>query len=117
VREAMLEISRKAADHGWWALLAKGIPAGFLIAAIVWIAPNAEGAKFHIIAVLTYLIAAAGFAHIVAGAVESSMLVLAGEMGALRALTHFGVPVLIGNVVGGTALFTAIAYAQVKAEV
>ncbi len=32
-------------------------------------------------------------------------------------LTQFVVPVLIGNIVGGTALFALIAYAQVMKEI
>ena len=32
-------------------------------------------------------------------------------------LTDFFIPVLIGNVIGGTALFALIAYAQVMQEI
>ena len=43
------------------------IASGFLIAAMVWLFPSAEAAQFHVIVLITYLIAAAGFMHIVAG--------------------------------------------------
>ena len=38
--------------------------------------------------------------------------VLNGHLGVLSMLTDFFIPVLIGNVIGGTALFALIAYAQ-----
>jgi formate/nitrite transporter FocA (FNT family) len=67
--------------------------------------------------VLTYLIAIGGFQHIVAGSMEAFMLVLAGDQGVAQILFSFIVPVLIGNVLGGTALFAVLSYAQVMKEI
>jgi len=66
---------------------------------------------------MTYLIAAGGFAHIVAGSVEAFLLILNGDAGVWPVFADFFVPVLIGNVIGGTALFALIAYAQVVKEI
>ena len=66
---------------------------------------------------MTYLISAGGFMHIIAGSVEGFLLVLRGDLGWLSMLTGFVVPVLGGNIVGGTALFALIAYAQVMKEI
>ena len=55
--------------------------------------------------------------HIVAGSVEAFLLVLNGELQWLAMIGNFIVPVLIGNIVGGTALFALIAYAQVMKEI
>ena len=66
---------------------------------------------------MTYLISAGSFMHIVAGSVEAFLLVLAGELNWLSMFTGFVVPVLAGNIVGGTALFALIAYAQVMEEI
>jgi formate-nitrite transporter family protein len=66
---------------------------------------------------MTWLIAAGGFMHIVAGSVEAFLLVLNGELQWLAMIGNFIVPVLIGNIVGGTALFALIAYAQVMKEI
>ena len=52
--------------------------------------------------------------HIVAGSVEAFLLVLNGHLGLQPMVTDFFVPVLIGNIIGGTAL---IAYAQVMKEI
>jgi formate/nitrite transporter FocA (FNT family) len=113
----MLAISRHSMDHGWVEMLFRGIAAGFLIATMVWLLPGAEAAQFHVIIALTYLIAAGGFVHIVAGSVEGFLLVLNGDMNWLSMLGGFFVPALIGNVIGGTALFALIAYAQVMKEI
>jgi formate/nitrite transporter FocA (FNT family) len=113
----MIEISGHVLDGGWITLFFKGISAGFLIAALVWLLPAAEATQFHIITMLTYLIGVGGFAHIVAGSVEAFMLVIDGRLGVGTMLLSFTIPVLLGNIVGGTALFALIAYAQVMKEV
>lgn len=114
---SMLQVAAKAAEHGWWAMLARGIVAGFLIAAMVWLIPSADETQFHVITLMTYLIAVGGFSHIVAGSVDVFMLVVAGQLGVFDMALNFALPVLIGNVVGGTALFAMISYAQVMAEI
>jgi formate/nitrite transporter FocA (FNT family) len=116
IRIAMLDVSRNAMAYGWWEMLFRGISAGFLIATMVWLIPCAEYAEFHVIVALTYLIAVGGFAHIVAGSMESFMLLLAGESSITQTVWGFMVPVVIGNVIGGTALFAVISYAQVMKE-
>ena len=116
LRAAMLEISHSLIELGWNEMLFRGIGAGFLIAAMVWLIPSAEGAQFLVITMNTYVIAIAGFTHIVAGSVEGFMLVLNGRWGLWQMLAGFTVPVLLGNVIGGTALFAVLSYAQVMKE-
>jgi formate-nitrite transporter family protein len=113
----MIDISRKIIGVGWFAMLFKGIASGYLIAAMVWLIPGAEAAQFFVIVLMTYLIAAGSFMHIVAGSVEAFLLVLHGDLPWLTMITSFLAPVLIGNIVGGTALFALIAYAQVMKEI
>jgi len=117
LKAGMLEISRHILEHGWVDMIFKGISAGFLIAAMVWIIPSANAAQFHIITLMTYLIAAGGFMHVVAGSMESFLLVVNGELPIGSMLTGFLLPVLLGNIVGGTALFALISYAQVMKEI
>ena len=66
---------------------------------------------------MTWLIAVGGFTHIVAGSMEAWMLVLAAIGQWWQMLAQFFVPVLIGNMIGGTALFALISYAQVMEEI
>jgi formate/nitrite transporter FocA (FNT family) len=114
---AMLGLSHQAMDGGPIVLFFKAISAGYLIAAMVWLIPSAEGAQFLVITLLTYVIAIAGFAHIVAGGFEAFMLLTNGKLALVPMLAGFTVPVLAGNVIGGTALFALISYAQVAKEV
>jgi formate/nitrite transporter FocA (FNT family) len=87
------------------------------MAAMVWLMPGAERAQFHVITLTTWLIAVGGFTHIVAGSMEGYLLILAGDWAWWQMVSQFMAPVLIGNVIGGTALFTLIAYAQVMNEI
>ena len=43
-------------------------------------------------------------------------LVVIGELGPLTAFSHHILPVLVGNVIGGTGLFAMLAYGQIRRE-
>lgn len=93
-----------------------GIPSGILLASVVWTLPSAEGQKVTLIVLLTGLIDLGGFAHIIAGAAEMWVLVIHGDMCAAQAIGFF-LPVLLGNIVGGSMLFALLAHAQVRGEI
>ncbi len=95
----------------------RAIPAGMLIAALVWVLPEAEGFGLGIIMLFTWFIAAGDFAHIVAGSVEMAFVMLNGELPVLEAIFRFFIPVFCGNVVGGTLIFACLAWGQVKDEI
>lgn len=95
---------------------ARAIPAGVLVAAIVWMMPQAEEASFFVILVFTWLIAAGDFAHIVAGSVEMAFLHVTGALSLYDAVFRFFIPVLLGNIIGGTVIFAMMAWGQVKEE-
>ena len=114
--EGMLAVSRPLLDQDFLTTLGYGIPAGFLVAALVWILPNARESQFAAIVLLTYVIAAGGFSHVIAGSGEAFLLVFHGECDLWFALTGFTLPALIGNVIGGTGLFAMLAYGQVQGE-
>lgn len=114
--QAVVELSNHALGFGWMETMLRGIGAGWLIAVLVWTMPNAEKAKFYVIILITYLIALADFSHVVAGTVEAAVVVLAGDVSAVDALTGFVVPSLIGNLLGGTVFFTLLAWAQIRTE-
>jgi formate/nitrite transporter FocA (FNT family) len=117
LKTGMLDISRQLMEHDWLDMFFKGVSAGFLIAAMVWILPGANTAQFYVVVLMTYLIAAGQFMHIVAGSMEAFLLVVNGELGIWPMLMDFTVPVLLGNIVGGAALFALISYAQVMNEI
>lgn len=105
-------LSFEASELAW-----RGLVAGFLIALLVWINARSSGGNMLMIVLITWLIAAGEFAHIIAGSAEASILVLSQHMPLIDALTGFFLPTLAGNVIGGTALFAALAYAQIKSEI
>jgi formate/nitrite transporter FocA (FNT family) len=113
----MLVISRHAMDHDFWPMLLRGVGAGYLMAATVWLMPAAGQAQFQVVVLMTYLIGVGGFAHIIAGSLEAYLLLLSGDMGLAAALGGFAVPALLGNIIGGSALFAMMAYAQVRHEI
>jgi formate/nitrite transporter FocA (FNT family) len=117
IKEAMLEISRLMMENTIPQMFFKAIASGFLIAAMVWLLPSADVAKFQAIALMTYLIAACNFTHIVAGSAEAFLLVVNSELSVGALMEHFLLPVLAGNIVGGTALFALLSYAQVMNEI
>ena len=114
--QAVLELSRVSIGHDFWAICVRGIGAGWLIAALVWIISTADEAQLLLIVLVTYVISLAGFSHVVAGGVEAAVLVVAGEMSVGNALFGFVTPAVIGNVIGGTVLFTLLTWAQIRAE-
>ncbi len=116
LREGMLQLGRETMQNGWIEMFFRSVSAGFLVAAMVWLLPGAGSAQFATVTLMSYLIAVGSFVHIIAGSVEAFMLVLGGGLGIGAMIAKFLVPVLFGNVVGGTALFALISYAQVMEE-
>jgi len=114
---SITEISRQATDSGAWVSFVKAVPAGLLIAALVWILAAGEQNKLFIIILMAWLIAAGGFAHIIAGSVEMAFLLLTGELSLIAGIFEFFLPVLLGNVFGGTFVFGLITWGQVSEEV
>ena len=100
------------ASQGFW----RAIPAGLIVALLVWMLPQADGQGFLLILAFMWLIAAGDFTHIVAGSVEMAVLMLKGDLSAVPAVTEFFLPVLAGNIIGGTVIFTLMAWGQVRDE-
>ncbi|MGH2517201.1 MAG: formate/nitrite transporter family protein, partial [Ktedonobacterales bacterium] len=87
-----------------------------LIALMVWLLPAAENTRIHVIIILTYFVALGGFAHIIAGSVDTLYGVSVGSIAWSQYLGGFLIPTLIGNIVGGVSLVAFLNYAQVAAE-
>lgn len=102
-----------AASEGFW----RAIPAGIIVALIVWMLPQADETAFFLILTFTWLIAAGDFTHIVAGSVEMAVLILQGHLSVGPAVFDFFLPVLSGNIIGGTLIFTLVAWGQVRDDV
>ncbi|MGB5863603.1 MAG: formate/nitrite transporter family protein [Sulfitobacter sp.] len=114
---AIISLSEHATGMGASQSFWRAIPAGVIVALIVWMLPQAAEAAFFLILIFTWLIAAGDFTHIVAGSVEMAVLMLQGSLGIIDALSGFFIPVLLGNIVGGTVIFTLVAWGQVRDDV
>ena len=117
IMSSIVDLSYHATGMGMSDSFWRAIPAGVIVALIVWMLPQAESASFFIILTFTWLIAAGDFTHIVAGSVEMAVLMLQGNLGLVPAVTGFFIPVLAGNIIGGTVIFTLMAWGQVRDEV
>ena len=116
LREAFRHIGEEAARYDFWTALIKGIFGGWLIALMVWLMPSADTARIWVIIILTWLLAVAGLTHIIAGSVEVFYLVATGTLSFSTYLTVYGIPVLIGNSVGGLVFVAALNHAQVATD-
>jgi formate/nitrite transporter FocA (FNT family) len=114
--QAMLEIAGHLTEMSPGSAFARGIPAGFILATVAWLLPNARGQEIWIVTLLTYIVSLAGFSHVIAGSAETWLLVTTGQAGLGFALFGFILPALAGNIIGGTGLFAVLAHAQVRSE-
>lgn len=117
VFDALIEVSEHAVIQPWFTVFARAVPAGFLIAALVWMMPSSKGSEFLVVTFLIYVLILGEFTHVVVGATEAFILLMAGEVSFLHATAGFILPAFLGNVVGGAALFAMLAYAQIRDEV
>jgi formate/nitrite transporter FocA (FNT family) len=117
VSAEVASISEHMMENSASEMFVKGIAAGWLIAALVWMLPSAENAEFFLIGLMTYLIALGGFTHVIAGSVEAFYLWVTQAATTWDVFLKFLLPALAGNVVGGTVLFGLLSYAQVRDEI
>lgn len=115
IDKALDELAHHVGSFSATQNLLKGIMSGLLIAALVWMLPSV-GNKFLVIFFMTYLIGLGDFTHVVVGSTEMSYLVWQGEASLGEYLFNFLIPTTIGNIIGGTGVFTLLIYGQVTEE-
>ena len=94
----------------------RGIPAGIIIAALVWTAPQTKNFRFVTIMFFVYFIALGDFSHVVVGSCEMAFEVIDGDTDFADYFFRFLIPTGLGNIIGGTAIFTLLIYNQVSEE-
>ncbi len=113
VRSEFIQIGTQAIQGSFSAHLMRGIFAGWLIALMVWLLPFAESARLWVILLLSYIVGIGHFSHVVAGAVQTFFVAIAGQASWGAVFGRYLAPTFIGNVIGGVALVAAINHAQV----
>ncbi len=116
LRQGLVAVSTVILHHDAVATFWTAIPAGFLIAAMAWLLPNAREQSFWLIFVITYVVGVAGFSHSIVGSTEAFALVWAGRLDLVSALAGSILPAVLGNLVGGAGLFALLAHGQVRPE-
>lgn len=115
-KAGMIEVAAHYLERSPLECLVQGIPGGLYIAAIVWMLPSAKGFEMFVIAAFTALMVIGGFTHVITGSAELFALVLEGRLEPFRAVGSMLLPVLVGNIIGGSGLFALLAYGQVHEE-
>ncbi|HJS86719.1 MAG TPA: formate/nitrite transporter family protein [Acetobacteraceae bacterium] len=116
VRTALLEVGRESLSGSFGPVLLKAVFAGWLIALMVWLLPNARQARLWVIILLTYVVSMGGFSHIIAGSTEASFAVFAGGASVSDYVWGFLIPTLVGNTIGGVSLVALLNHAPVAQE-
>lgn len=88
------------------------VPAGFLIAMMVWLLPGAGAARIWIVIIVAYLVGIFGSAHVIAGTIDCLYVVFRGEHGWLEYVGRYLLPAFIGNSIAGVGLVATLAHAQ-----
>ena len=113
VQRAMIDIASTHIGQGFWTIVLRAIFAGWLIALMVWMLPDASSSRVVVILIITYVISICSLNHIIAGSTNVFVLVALGKISFLRYVTGFFIPTLLGNIVGGVSLVAALAHGQV----
>jgi formate/nitrite transporter FocA (FNT family) len=113
VQDALLQLANSAVDVTVGSAIWRGVFAGWLIAMMVWMNASAYASRITIIVTLTYVVSLAGLTHIIAGSVEVLYLVMIGACSWWAYFTGYMLPTLLGNIIGGVALVSALNHAQV----
>jgi formate/nitrite transporter FocA (FNT family) len=116
MRAPLLSVARHATEGGFGLVLYRGIWAGWLVALMAWLIGSTREAIAQIVLVWlsTAPIAALGFKHSIAGAIEAFYRAAIGDATWLSMLWSFEVPALLGNVVGGVVLVALVNHGQVR---
>lgn len=114
-KAAFLRISMEAMEPYRLTLFIKAIFAGWLIAIMVWMLPVAQTGRIWVLMLIPYIVGLGGLSHIVIGSIYSIYSVAAHQHTWLQYVTHFAIPVLLGNCIGGVTLVAVINYAQATA--
>ena len=116
VHQALLVTSREALSPQFWPTVVRALLAGWMIALMVWLLPNAGSARILVIIILSYVVGVGHFSHIVAGSVESAFAVFSGQASWLAYLGQFLVPTLLGNTIGGVAMVALLNHVPLQPD-
>ena len=112
----MLDAARAATSGGALLVFYKAIWAGWLVALMAWLIGSTRDttAQIALVWLATAPIAAFGFKHSIAGAVDAFYRAAIGDASWGAMLGGFEVPAILGNIVGGVVLVALVNHGQVS---
>lgn len=112
---ALVHVATLGTNGGFGMVMYRAIFGGWLIALMAWLVSStrATGTQVLYIWITTAPIAAFGFRHSIAGAVEAFYLAVVGAAGWGSMVGGFLIPAIIGNVIGGVVLVAMLNHGQV----
>ncbi len=118
LKSALLQLAGDATGGGFWLVAYRAIYAGWLIALMAWLiaSTRATGAQLVLVWLTTAPIAALGFRHSIASAVEACYRALSGTASWGEMSGGFILPAIIGNITGGVLFVALLNHGQVAAE-
>lgn len=116
INAALRGIAEEAVKDSFWPMTIKAMLAGWLIALMVWLIPGAGPSRLFLIVIITYVVALAHFSHSIAGSVEAAYDVFNGTIGFGAYMTHFLIPTVLGNTIGGVSLVAILNHVPLRDE-
>lgn len=112
----LLDAARVSTEGGAQLILYKGIWAGWLIALMAWLiaATHDTTAQIILVWLATAPIAAFGFRHSIAGAIEAFYRAAVGDAPWSQMIFTFEIPCIAGNIIGGVVLVALVNHGQVS---
>ena len=109
-----IEIGRHAYEAPMAQLVSKGILAGWIVAAMVWLVHCGRDtvSKILFVFLLMYFVGVGGFFHVITSSVEVFYLSFRTDVAFWPLFPLFVAPVLIGNILGGVTFVAILNYAQ-----
>jgi formate/nitrite transporter FocA (FNT family) len=114
-KNAFAQLAKMAINITPAEAILRGIFAGWLIATLVWMRAAIDNGQIPLIVIMTYVVGLGNFTHIIAGSIEVLFLVMTGALPWIAWVTHYMLPVLLGNTIGGVSLVAFLNHAQVVA--
>jgi len=115
VQDSLRALAEQAVAVSPGTAILRGVFAGWLIATIVWLLAALDEGSLAIITVLAYVVGLAGLTHVIVGSVEVLFLVMTGRLSWGAYCAGYMLPTLLGNIIGGVSLVSALNHAQVVA--
>ncbi len=112
VQAILSDIARTALAPDPFTTMLHAVFAGWLIALMVWMLPDAKTAKPMIIIIMTYVVGLGGFAHVIAGTTEVAYAAVRGEAALGHVVFRYVLPTLLGNIIGGVTMVASLNHAQ-----